>query len=180
MCKPGFRPLLEELKAAEVPTAVVSNASTSRARATLERAGLTDYFADVVCSDQDGTRAKPDPSMYQYLQNKYAVSPEHMVVVESSSIGVAAARAAAVMLRSLSTTSRFLDQSANRSPVLAMHAISASGFPTVCRHAERDCPEPSSVSTMAHFHSPLVATDRDWLSGPSQFRRWQIPLRSGS
>jgi HAD superfamily hydrolase (TIGR01509 family) len=73
--------------------AVTSSAVGDEIDAILRRVGLRDYFTAIV----DGgmvTRGKPDPEAYLVTARVLGVPPQHCVVFEDSSIGVAAAKAA--------------------------------------------------------------------------------------
>ncbi|HET9198818.1 MAG TPA: HAD hydrolase-like protein [Solirubrobacterales bacterium] len=96
LLKPGFRSLLELLADREVAMAVCSNASRGRVEATLEHAGISNYFQEVI-TPSAGFPPKGSSggtSMYEEVRHKLGHDPEECVVVESSLVGVTTAVAA--------------------------------------------------------------------------------------
>ena len=90
---PGVVPLLEKLKAAGVPTAVVSSSSHQWVDGWLERLGLAQWFDTVVCRG-DAPRIKPAPDLYLEAARRLRVNPGTSLVIEDSLNGVKAAKAA--------------------------------------------------------------------------------------
>ncbi len=64
--------------------------------AHLERLGLRQQFATVVCRDDVGNQPKPDPAVYRLALQQLDVAPAEALALEDSLNGVAAARAAGV------------------------------------------------------------------------------------
>ncbi|SFO76297.1 haloacid dehalogenase superfamily, subfamily IA, variant 3 with third motif having DD or ED [Geodermatophilus dictyosporus] len=95
--RPGARELIAELRAAAVPTALVT--TTPRRLADLVLAQVERAFPDVppfdltVCGDEVPAR-KPDPSPYLQAASALGVDPSCCVVVEDSAAGVTAGLAA--------------------------------------------------------------------------------------
>lgn len=93
LLKPGFRYLLQLLADRGVDMAVCSNASRDRVEATLQHAGISNYFQKVVTpsagfvpkGNLDGS------SMYDEVRQELGHEPEDCVVVESSLVGVSTA-----------------------------------------------------------------------------------------
>tara|TARA_R110002020_G_scaffold109430_16_gene253161 strand:+ start:28788 stop:29477 length:690 start_codon:yes stop_codon:yes gene_type:complete len=94
--KPGVRPLLDSLRAAAIPYAVVTSTRTEKALAHLRIAGLADYFALVVGGDQV-VSGKPAPDIYLRAAACLDVDPEACVAFEDSENGVRAAVAAGMI-----------------------------------------------------------------------------------
>jgi len=94
LCKPGFRATLSLLRRCGVRLALYSNASRRRVDDTLNHIELRNYFDIVVSSSDDGMEDKPSPQMLRYVFAQLAVQPQHCLVVESSKIGIEAAKAA--------------------------------------------------------------------------------------
>lgn len=88
---PGARELHEELAAAGVPQALVSNSWRELMTAAL--ADLQTSF-DVVIGGDEVERSKPDPLPYLTACARLGVRPERCVVIEDSATGVAAGLAA--------------------------------------------------------------------------------------
>lgn len=93
LLKPGFRALLEILADKGVVMAVCSNASERRVGATLARAGIRNYFEEVITPIGEflPKGSSIGPSMYEEVRKTLTQKREHCVVVESSLVGVSAA-----------------------------------------------------------------------------------------
>ena len=73
--------------------ALVTGSSRAEALQSLQATGLEDAFHTVVASE-DVPRSKPDPMGYLLAAKSLGVSPTQCMVVEDSSAGIAAGRAA--------------------------------------------------------------------------------------
>ena len=93
----GIGELLEELAAAGVPAAIVTNASTAMARWTAA-AAPAELFRVLIGTDEyaQGVRPKPDPDAYLTAALRLGVDPAACVVVEASPAGAAAGVAAGI------------------------------------------------------------------------------------
>ncbi|HEY6890415.1 MAG TPA: HAD family phosphatase [Solirubrobacter sp.] len=80
-----------ELRARGVPVAVASGSVRERLDRTLARAGLA---FEVTIAGDEVAHGKPSPEMFFVAAARLGVAPERCVVVEDSSPGVAAGRAA--------------------------------------------------------------------------------------
>ena len=58
----------------------------------LKRTGVYDLF-DMVVTNQDVEKPKPDPEGYLQVLNYFNISPKNSIIVEDSPKGLAAARA---------------------------------------------------------------------------------------
>jgi len=58
----------------------------------MQRAGL-DGFLDLMVSNEDVSKPKPDPEMYLLAMSKLGLSPAECLIVEDNDHGVRAARA---------------------------------------------------------------------------------------
>ena len=95
---PGIRPLLDDLAAAGIPAAIVTNATSEVARYTAGRA--PDNLFRVIIGDEEvaqGVRPKPDPDAYLQAAHRLGVDPRSCVVVEDSPSGAAAGVAAGIV-----------------------------------------------------------------------------------
>jgi HAD superfamily hydrolase (TIGR01509 family) len=90
--RPGVRRLLAELRAADVPCAMVTMSYQSLAQ-TVARQLPAGTFATLVTGDQV-TRGKPDPEAYLAAAHRLGVQPSRCVAIEDSPAGVASAEAA--------------------------------------------------------------------------------------
>lgn len=91
-CRPVFhhRYALAKLKAAGYRLAVASNSVRSSVDVMMAKADLA-RFLDATMSNEDVTRAKPDPEIYLKTCDRLGVAPDETVVVEDAEYGVQAA-----------------------------------------------------------------------------------------
>jgi HAD superfamily hydrolase (TIGR01509 family) len=90
--RPGARELLADLRAAGIPTALVT---MSMRRMALDVVGLIDFTAfDLVVAGDVVQRPKPFPDAYLRAADLLSVDIEDAVVIEDSPTGLAAGRAA--------------------------------------------------------------------------------------
>lgn len=94
-CKPVFQHqyALARLKDAGYRLGVASNSVRRTIDEMMERSDLI-RFLDVVVSNEDVARGKPDPEMYVKAMATLGVAPEETLVVEDNDNGVKAATAA--------------------------------------------------------------------------------------
>jgi HAD superfamily hydrolase (TIGR01509 family) len=89
----GARELVEALRAAGVPLALVSNSRPEFVRAVIGPTGLEASF-ELLVTPYDGFRPKPAPDLYVEASRRLGSSPTAMVVLEDSRPGVGGALAA--------------------------------------------------------------------------------------
>jgi HAD superfamily hydrolase (TIGR01509 family) len=94
--RPGAQRLLREVRAAGVPTALVTSTDRSLVEVALGTLGR-DSFDVVVCGD-DVPRAKPDPTPYLTAADLLKVPIEQCVAIEDSPTGIASARDAGAVV----------------------------------------------------------------------------------
>ena len=85
-------PLLDILRGlrAEYILALVTTASRKNVENVLQRFALADFF-DVVVTQEDVRRAKPDPACYNDLIARLGIARENCLIFEDSASGVKAA-----------------------------------------------------------------------------------------
>jgi HAD superfamily hydrolase (TIGR01509 family) len=88
---PGVLSLIDEVRAAALPYALVTSSEPAVVDAVLGSLGVR--FDVVVCA-ADVTTAKPDPEGYQLAAAKLGADPRRCIALEDSPNGVAAAEAA--------------------------------------------------------------------------------------
>jgi 2-haloacid dehalogenase len=89
----GTVEVLDELRAAGVPTYVLSNASAETWPHAVERfAFLLGGFDGVLLSGEVGV-AKPDPEIFEELCRRFELRPESTVFIDDRAVNVDAARA---------------------------------------------------------------------------------------
>jgi len=86
--------VVEALDRIAVPTCVASSGSHEKIRYTLRRTGLYDRFEGRIFSASEVARGKPAPDLFLHAAERLGVEPAACAVVEDSSYGVEAARAA--------------------------------------------------------------------------------------
>jgi HAD superfamily hydrolase (TIGR01509 family) len=94
-CKPIFQHeyALARLHAEGYRIAVASNSIRATVELMMDRAALKPYL-DLLISNQDVTKAKPDPEMYTVAIQRFGLQPRQCLVVEDNQNGIKAAEAA--------------------------------------------------------------------------------------
>jgi HAD superfamily hydrolase (TIGR01509 family) len=94
--KPGALELLDALRSAECPMAIVTSSTRRTADQHLALAGIRRRFETILTRD-DVRRCKPSPDLYLLAAERLGVQPGRCVAVEDSNHGVTAAHAAGVI-----------------------------------------------------------------------------------
>lgn len=89
---PGIERFLSEVRDAQIPAAIVTNATTSVARRTATAAPEGTF--SVVIGNDETTHPKPDPQPYLLAAERLGVDPTQCVALEDSPSGVRSATAA--------------------------------------------------------------------------------------
>lgn len=101
---PGVEHFLKALKEKDIPTAIVTSSNDAKMKVLFDSLpGFRDYF-DVVVTDTDVTRSKPDPQGYMLAAERLGVPSEHCVVFEDSRAGLEAGRRAGGKVVAVATT----------------------------------------------------------------------------
>jgi 2-haloacid dehalogenase len=82
---------LTAVRAAGVPTAVLTNGTRKSARAALTNAGAHELI-DVLLSVEDVETYKPDPAVYRMATRRFEAAPERLVFVTSNGWDATGAR----------------------------------------------------------------------------------------
>jgi HAD superfamily hydrolase (TIGR01509 family) len=80
---PGVRELIEDLQAAQIPTAVATSGTREYAHGVLARLHLKHCFRFILTAD-DVARGKPDPEVYLLAARRLGLAPLEMMVLEDS------------------------------------------------------------------------------------------------
>lgn len=80
-----------------IPQACVSNGEEAVVRANVEILGLADIFSFII-SGKSVEKGKPAPDPYLMAADKLGLKPAECIAVEDSNVGMAAARAAGMIL----------------------------------------------------------------------------------
>ena len=100
----GFEDFMNELKALEVKTAVVTSSDISKMEIVYGKIpGFKDLF-DVILTQEDFDRSKPDPDCYLKAAARLRMNNEECVVFEDSINGLKSGRAAGMTVVGLATT----------------------------------------------------------------------------
>ena len=93
-CKPRFyhEYALSKLKNEGYRMAVCSNSVRNSVEVMIEKASLIEYM-DFLISNQDVSKGKPDPEMYNKAIEKMGFNPKECMIVEDNENGIKAARA---------------------------------------------------------------------------------------
>lgn len=102
----GAEILIPDLARRGFRLAVATSSDRASARESLQRVGLLDHF-ELLLTLEDVRERKPSPQIYRLALERLGLAPEQVVVVEDSSPGVQAARAAG--LRCIALRSRWVD-----------------------------------------------------------------------
>ncbi len=94
--KDGLTSLLDALRGWDIPAAIATGTRRVRTEAMLEKAGLRDRFAAIVCGDEV-TKGKPDPMIFLRAAEAIAVPAAECIVLEDSFNGIRAAHAAGMI-----------------------------------------------------------------------------------
>ena len=89
---PGVERFLSEVREAQIPAAVVTNATTSVARRTANAAPESTF--SVIIGNDETTHPKPNPQPYLLAAERLGVDPTQCVAIEDSPSGVRSATAA--------------------------------------------------------------------------------------
>jgi len=92
-CVPDYSKIimLQQLKRHGYLLGCCSNSIRETLLLMLESAKIKDFF-DIIISNEDVTKPKPDPEMYTTAFKRFNITPEEAVIVEDSPHGVQAAK----------------------------------------------------------------------------------------
>ncbi|MFR4318094.1 MAG: HAD family hydrolase [Eubacterium sp.] len=82
--------LLKFLKEKKYKTVVATSSERKRVEFILEKAGIRQYFNDIICGDEV-EKGKPNPEIFLRACEKVNVNPENALVLEDSEAGIEAA-----------------------------------------------------------------------------------------
>ena len=89
---PGIERFLTQVRDAQIPAAIVTNATTSIAQRTADAAPEGTF--SVIIGNDETTHPKPDPQPYLLAAQRLGVAPSRCVTLEDSPSGVRSATAA--------------------------------------------------------------------------------------
>ena len=99
LCRPRFAQecALSTLKAQGYRMSVCSNSIRSTVELMMDKANLSQYL-DLIVSNEDVSRPKPDPEMYCKAIAHFGLRPDECLVVEDNENGIKAAKASGAHL----------------------------------------------------------------------------------
>jgi HAD superfamily hydrolase (TIGR01509 family) len=99
LCRPRFaqEQALSVLKAKGYRMSVCSNSIRATVELMMEKANLSRYL-DLMVSNEDVSRPKPDPEMYCKAMEHFNLHPEECLIVEDNENGIKAAKASGAHL----------------------------------------------------------------------------------
>jgi beta-phosphoglucomutase len=105
-CKPSFQRqyAISRLKAEGYRLAVASNSIRKSVELLMEKSSLRQHM-DLLLSNEDVTRAKPDPEIYLKAFAGLSLSPDEVLVVEDNEHGLQAARASGAHVMAVESVS---------------------------------------------------------------------------
>lgn len=103
-CKPMFHHeyALSKLHNMDYKIAVCSNSVRNTIEMMMERAKLSPYI-DMIISNEDVVKAKPDPEMYDTAISRFHLEPSECLVIEDNPNGIAAGKASGAFVMPVST-----------------------------------------------------------------------------
>ena len=103
-CRPMFHHeyALSRLHSEGYRIAVCSNSIRSTIQTMITKAGLLPYV-DLIVSNEDVKRAKPDPEMYTTAINSFGLKPSECIVVEDNPNGIQAGKASGAAVLEVAT-----------------------------------------------------------------------------
>lgn len=103
-CKPMFHHefALSHLKQEGYKLAVASNSIKNSISVMMDKARLADYL-EFFISNQDVSKGKPDPEMYNLAISKLGLMPHECVIVEDNENGIRAAKASGAHVLEVTT-----------------------------------------------------------------------------
>nr|BCN17573.1 phosphorylated carbohydrates phosphatase [Vibrio cholerae]BCN21120.1 phosphorylated carbohydrates phosphatase [Vibrio cholerae] len=104
LCKPTFNHqfALSKLRQEGYKLAVASNSIRNTVKVMMEKSSLAEYL-DFYLSNQDVTKGKPDPEIYQLAIKKLGLEPSEVVIVEDNENGLKAAKASGANVLKIET-----------------------------------------------------------------------------
>lgn len=105
-CFPRVEQLLmfEWLRAQGYLLAVATNSIQNTAQTMLEKSGIA-QFLELVVTNEDVSRPKPDPEIYALVARRLDLSPSECLVVEDNDFGIESAREAGCSVVEVSSVS---------------------------------------------------------------------------
>lgn len=101
---PGVEDFLGSLREQGVPCAIVTSSGPAKMQNLFRQLPQLEHLMDVIITDADVTRSKPDPQGYQLAAEKLGLDSADCVVFEDSLAGIEAGRRAGGKVVGIATT----------------------------------------------------------------------------
>ncbi len=101
---PWSERILRLVKSQEIKLAIASAAGRIRVLHNLKRLGFAEDYFDAVITANDVKRQKPDPEIFLRAIERVGVDPSEVLVLEDSTMGVRAAKAAGARCLAVTTS----------------------------------------------------------------------------
>lgn len=124
----GVREWLDHFAKAGYRQAVASSTTRHNIDLVISSAGLRGYFQVVLSAETDVKRGKPAPDLFLLASQRLGTDPARCVVLEDSSVGVMAAKAAGMYCVAVANTQPVEDLRAADLVVTSLAAVS----PEIC------------------------------------------------
>lgn len=100
----GFESFHQKLNSQGLATAIATNATQSSLDQIKQHIPLSNYFHEhIYCIDDVGKKAKPEPDVFFHAAEQINIEPANCIVIEDSSHGIAAAKAAGMFCIGINT-----------------------------------------------------------------------------
>ena len=106
---PGICDMIEGLRAAGFATAIVTSSNLPKMQKLFARLPQIEKLMDVVLTEADVEKSKPDPEGYRKAAERLGCRPEDCVVFEDSFAGIEAGRRAGGKVVGVATTNAYSD-----------------------------------------------------------------------
>lgn len=101
---PGFKEFHQQVIAANLQTAIATNADAFTLACTKEVVPLAEFFGEHVYNIcHVNNKAKPDPDVYLHAAQQLGVNPTECIAIEDSTHGISAAKAAGMFCIGINT-----------------------------------------------------------------------------
>lgn len=99
----GFENIIRQVKALGIKTALVTSSSWGTVDRVDELLNIKRWF-DTIIAEEDTVKHKPDPAPYLLALERLKAKKDSTVIIEDSTVGIAAGKAAGCVVYGLTTT----------------------------------------------------------------------------
>ncbi|MCR4790806.1 MAG: HAD family phosphatase [Treponemataceae bacterium] len=106
---PGVLDFIAELKSCKIPLAIVTSSDRNKMKSLYKRYPEIESMFDVILTDEDFERGKPEPDPYLKAAEKLGIKAENALVFEDSFNGLESGRSAGMKVIALATSHSVLE-----------------------------------------------------------------------